>query len=354
MTLLKLPGLVDIHVHLRDLGETHKEDFGSGTAAALAGGVTAVLGMPNTKPPLIDAATFDQAIASVTQKAHCDVGLFVGAAQGNAQAAASLAGQAVGLKIYLDATYGPLRVNDWVTLLAHFRAWPKGRPIAVHAEELSVPLAVGLAWAHGQRLHICHVSRRDEIVFIKAAKAQGAPVTCEVTPHHLFLDEGDLPRLGALGLMRPPLATADDRAGLWEHLDGVDCIGTDHAPHTLAEKSSATPPPGIPGLETMLPLMLTAVAEGRLTLERLVELLHTNPRRIFSLPDQPDTYIEVDPHEPWTIPTEGFFTRCNWNSFSGQRVQGRLRRVVYRGRPAFEDGRLLLSPGQGRFIRPIL
>src|SRR3954468_1844549 len=111
MTLLKLPSLVDVHVHLRDLGETHKESFDTGTAAALAGGVTAVLGMPNTKPPVIDAASFDQAAASVQRQARCDIGLFVGASSGNAREAAALADRAIGLKIYLDATYGPLRVN---------------------------------------------------------------------------------------------------------------------------------------------------------------------------------------------------------------------------------------------------
>ncbi len=352
MAVVTFPGWVDVHVHLRDLGETHKEDFASGTAAALAGGVTAVLGMPNTKPPTIDRATLDQAVANVRARARCDVGLFVGAAQGNAQEAARLADQAIGLKIYLDATYGPLRVNDWATLLTHFRAWPRGRPIAVHAEELSLPLAVGLAWAHGQRIHICHVSRRDELLYIQAAKAQGAPVTCEVCPHHLFLDETDVARIGPLGDMRPRLATPADRAGLWELLDVVDCSATDHAPHTLDEKRGTTPPPGVPGLETTLPLMLTAVAEGRLSLDRLLDLVHTTPRRVYSLPDQPDTHIEVDLDDRWTLPSEGYQTRPNWSPFAGLAVQGRLRRVVYRGRLAYADGQVVAAPGEGRFIQP--
>lgn len=353
MPTLRLPALTDVHVHLRDLDESHKEDFDSGTAAALAGGVTTVLAMPNTRPPLIDATSFDQAAASVRRKARADVGLFVGASAGNARAAAGLADRAVGLKIYLDATYGPLRVNDWASLLAHFRTWPRGRVIAVHAEELSVPVAVGLAWAYGQRLHLCHISRREELAYIHAAKSQGAPITCEVTPHHLFLDETDLPRLGTRGQMRPPLATPDDRAGLWEMLDVVDCIATDHAPHTLAEKGSDTPPPGIPGLETTLPLMLTAVAEGRLSLDRLVELTHTAPRRIFRLPAQPDTFIEVDTDARWTLPDEGWHTRPRWSAFAGRPAQGRLRRVVLRGQPAFEDGVVLAARGSGRLIQPL-
>ena len=353
MATVRLPGLVDPHVHLRDLGETHKETFATGTAAALAGGVATVLGMPNTKPPTIDAATLTQAAETVRATARCDVGLFVGAAQGNAQEAARLAPQTVGLKIYLDATYGPLRVHDWATLLSHFRAWPRGRVVAVHAEELSVPLAVGLAWTYGQRLHLCHISRREEVAFIQAAKEQGAPITCEVCPHHLFLDETDLPRLGALGLMRPPLATPADRAGLWEHLAVFDCVATDHAPHTRAEKAQPTPPPGVPGLETSLPLMLTAVAQGRLTLDRLVDLMHSGPRRVYRLPDPPDTWIEVAPADRWTVPDHGFQTRPDWSPFAGMTVQGRLRRVTYRGRLAFEDGQVLAPEGSGRFIQPI-
>ena len=349
--MIRLPGLIDPHVHAREPGAEHKEDWDSCTAAALAGGFTAILAMPNTRPPVTGAEGLNLALEAARRKARCDFAQFLGAAEDNLESAAGLAPRAAGLKLYLDATYGPLRVHDWATLLTHFRAWPRGRVIAVHAEELSVPLAVGLAWAHGQRLHLCHISRREEIAFIQAAKAQGAPITCEVCPHHLFLDETDLPRLGALGLMRPPLATADDRAGLWEHLDVFDCVATDHAPHTRDEKAQATPPPGVPGLETSLPLMLTAVAEGRLTLDRLVDLMHSGPRRVYRLPDLPDTWIEVDLADRWTIPAQGFQTRPDWSPFAGMAVQGRLRRVTYRGRPAFEDGQLLAREGSGRLIQ---
>src|SRR5690606_38963867 len=113
--------------------------------------------------------------------------------------------------------------------------------------------AIGLARVYGRRLHVCHVSRADEIALIRAAKESGAAVSCEVTPHHLFLTEADAGRLGAYGAMKPPLATEADRAALWANLDVVDCIATDHAPHTRAEKEGDSPPPGVPGLETMLP-----------------------------------------------------------------------------------------------------
>jgi carbamoyl-phosphate synthase/aspartate carbamoyltransferase/dihydroorotase len=242
----------------------------------------------------------------------------------------------------MDRTYGPLRVTDLTTLLACFRRWPRDKVIALHAEGRSVAVGLGLAAAFDQPVHICHVSRAAEIELIAAAKARGLPVTCEVTPHHLFLTEDDRPRLGPRGDMRPRLATRADVAALWAHLDTtIDCIATDHAPHTLAEKRAPGGTPGVPGLETALPLALTAVAENRLTLERLVALMAHNPRRIFQLPPQPATGIEVDPDAAYVLSDEGLHTKCGWSPFSGMRVRGKLRRVTLRGRVVFEEGAIV-------------
>jgi dihydroorotase len=153
--------------------------------------------------------------------------------------------------------------------------------------------------------------------------------------------------------MVPPLASADDVSALWAHLDVVDCIATDHAPHTRAEKEGESPPPGVPGLETMLPLLLTAVAEGRLTLERLVQLTHEAPRRIFGLPLQPQTHVEVDPGARFTLSHETLQTKCGWTPFEGMAVRGRIRRVVLRGQTAFEGGEIRVAPGFGRAIKPV-
>jgi len=352
MRTLRLPGLIDVHVHLREPGGEQKEDVTTGTAAALAGGVTALLDMPNTYPPLVDAAALARKRALVEKKALCDVGLYVGATETNASEAAALAGQAAGLKIYLDQTYGPLRMRSLAALLTHFRAWPAGRPIAVHAEGLSAAIAIGLARSFGRRLHLCHVSRADEIALIRAAKRSGAALTCEVAPHHLHLTEDDARHLGPFGAMKPPLGTAADVLALWDNLDVVDCIATDHAPHTRAEKEGDSPPPGVPGLETMLPLLLTAVSAGRLTLERLVQLTYEAPRRIFGLPPQPGTWIEIDPGTRYTLSASEMHTRCGWTPFEGLVVQGRVRRVVLRGQTAFEDGKILAEPGSGLVIVP--
>ncbi|HNS51868.1 MAG TPA: amidohydrolase family protein [Anaerolineae bacterium] len=351
MARLKIPGLVDVHVHLREPGGEHKEDIASGSAAALAGGVLLVLDMPNTYPPAVDGAALALKRSLAREKALCDIGFFAGASETNAAEAAALARQAVGLKIYLDQTYGPLRMRSLAALLAHFRTWPAGRPIAVHAEGLSAATAIGLARVYGRRLHLCHVSRADEIALVRAAKESGASVTCEVTPHHLFLTEADAERLGPYGSMKPPLASEADRAALWANLDVVDCIATDHAPHTAAEKEGDAPPPGVPGLETMLPLLLTAVAERRLTLERMVQLTHDAPLRIFGLPEPDDSWVEVDPAVRHTLGAEPLLTRCGWTPFQGMPAVGKLRRVVLRGQTAFE-GRVLARPGSGLVVGP--
>jgi carbamoyl-phosphate synthase/aspartate carbamoyltransferase/dihydroorotase len=176
-------------------------------------------------------------------------------------------------------------------------------------------------------------------------------VTCEVTPHHLFLTEADAERLGPYGSMKPPLATEADRAALWANLDVVDCIATDHAPHAPAEKEGENPPPGVPGLETMLPLLLTAVAEGRLTLERMVQLTHDAPLRIFGLPEPADSWVEVDPDARHALGSSGLLTRCGWTPFEGMPAIGKAQRVVVRGQTAFE-GQVLVRPGFGRLVSP--
>lgn len=351
MSELILPGLVDVHTHLRVPGGEHKEDFRTGTAAALAGGVTMILGMPNTNPPLATRAALDGALAQAAGDIVCDVGLFAGASPAHIDELPALAERAVALKIYLNDTFGRLRVDDLPTLRACFRTWPRHKLIALHAEKQSVAVALGLAAAYDRPIHFCHISRREEIELIADAKARGLPVTCEVTPHHLFLNASDAARLGPLGDMRPVLGSADDSAALWEHLDStVDCIATDHAPHTLAEKHGHNPPPGVPGVQTAFPLLFTAVQAGRLTLARLVQLMADNPRRIYQLPAQPDTYIAVDPDTPFRLRHADQLTKVGWTPFDGHEVVGRVRRVVLRGQTVFADGVISAAYGSGHLL----
>ncbi len=365
---MRIPGLIDIHTHLRDPGQTHKEDFSTGTAAALAGGITTVLAMPNTSPPLVDAESFNRSLDAAQRKARCDFGIYLGANNHNAAEISPLAAKAVGLKMYLDATFGPLLLDDLNAWVEHFERWPASCPIVAHAEGANIPALLFVACLFDRPVHICHVSRRDEIELIRAAKEKGHPVTCEVTPHHLFLTHNPLtPNLLTSNLptpnlltstflpphlasVRPPLATPDDQQALWDNLAYIDCFATDHAPHLRSEKESESSPPGFPGLETALPLLLTAVHADRLTLDDIVARMHTNPRRIFGLPEQPETWVEIDPEGEYILQGRHSLSKSGWTPFEGWHVKGRVTRVVLRGQVAYENGKVLAEPGYGTLV----
>jgi carbamoyl-phosphate synthase/aspartate carbamoyltransferase/dihydroorotase len=404
MASIRIPGLIDPHVHLRAPGGEQKEDFRAGTRAALAGGFTTLLAMPNTNPHLVSLEAFKIAQNLSQKQSLCDVFLYAGASEGYVSELKGLAELAVGLKVYMNQTFGDLRMTSLSALTRVVKAWPRGKPICFHAEGESIAAAIGLAASFKRAVHICHVSCKDEIELIARAKESGLAVTCEVTPHHLFLTEADAQALGPFGDMRPLLASQADQDALWEGIASgvVDCIGSDHAPHARWEKlgypseevwqkecsqeeeknrdcqpmpfgrgtqavasearddwnRSNLPskrtygkenmaadrkpsPPGVPGLESTLPLMLTAVAEGRLTLERAIELMYTNPRRIFNLPEQPYTWVEVDPDARYSFPDHPLYTKCGWSPFEGRQVQGRILNTVYKGRLAYSDGQII-------------
>jgi carbamoyl-phosphate synthase/aspartate carbamoyltransferase/dihydroorotase len=352
--MIKLPGLIDPHVHLREPGATHKEDWESGTKAGLAGGFTMLLAMPNTDPPVLDIKTFELCSESARKKSCIDYGIFVGACTENASSAANLAPRSAGLKMYLDQTYGPLKLESMILWQQHIKNWPDQYPLAVHAEQRSLGAVLLMSILYNKAIHICHVARKEEILLIRAAKQKGAKVTCEVAPHHLFMTEDDIPPgEPGKGEVRPRLARSEDRAALWENLDVIDCFASDHAPHTLAEKVSPNPPPGFPGLETSLYLYLNAVSEGQLSIDDLILRMETNPRKIFSLPKQAETWIDLDPDYSWEINAENTLTRCGWTPFEGWKVKGRLRRVVLRGNTAYEDGEILAKPGSGLIVRAV-
>jgi carbamoyl-phosphate synthase/aspartate carbamoyltransferase/dihydroorotase len=334
--MIKLPGLIDPHVHLREPGATHKEDWETGTCAALAGGFSMVLAMPNTQPPIFDRETLDLALQAAGQKARCDYAQYVGAGPDNAQAAADLAPQAAALKMYLDMTFGQLRLDDMTLWGPHFEKYPKAFPIVVHAESRSMAAAMLFSALHDRPIHIAHISLKEEVLLIKAAKDDIPAIS-----------KGNMGR----GEVRPRLATKEDAAALWENMGVIDCFATDHAPHTLEEKDSENPPPGFPGLETALPLLLTAVSEGRLSFPDLIARMHTNPRKIFNLPEQPETWVEVDENAEYEIRAADQFSRCGWTPFEGRKVKGRVSKVVLRGREAYRDGKILVEAGYGKNVR---
>jgi dihydroorotase-like cyclic amidohydrolase len=353
--MLTFPGLIDPHVHVREPGQTHKEDWDTVTQSALAGGVTMILAMPNTTPPIFDSSTLDLALAAATSKARCDYAQFIGAGPENAKSAAQLAPRAASLKMYLDSTFGELRLDDMTLWKPHFEKFPKCMPIVLHSESRTMAAGILFAAIYDRPVHIAHISLKEEVFLIKAAKERGFKVTCEVCPHHLFLSKDDISAIAyghpGCGEVRPRLATKEDVDALWDSLDVIDVFATDHAPHTLEEKNSDNPPPGFPGVETILPLLLTAVHDGRLTVEQIVEKMHTNPKRIFNLPEQPKTWVEVDENAIYEIRAADLHSRCGWTPFEGWQVRGRVTRVVLRGKEAYKDSKVLAEKGFGKNLR---
>ncbi len=350
--ILKIPGLIDAHVHLREPGGTHKEDWDTGTAAALAGGFTTILAMPNTRPPITNEETLQMALMAARSKARCDYAQFLGAGPDNLASLYPLGSKSAGLKMYLDQTYGPLRLDDMTLWMEHFKHWPINLPIVAHSEGRTMAAVILMAAIFDRAIHIAHVSTREEILLIRLAKEKGIKVTCEVAPQHLFLTAADTKSIGAgRSEVRPCLASQTDQDALWANLDVIDVFATDHAPHTVEEKDGKNPPPGFPGLETALPLLLTAVKDRRLSMDDLIQRMVTKPRQIFMVREQPETWVEIDPDVQWEIHAVNTFTRCGWTPFEGRKVTGCVRKVILRGKEVFFDQQVIAQPGLGKNIR---
>ena len=336
--LLELPGFVDVHVHLREPGGVQKEDFETGTRAAIAGGYTQILDMPNNIPPTISEDALGNKISRARGRIWCDIGFHFGATAESTKYFPKLYKKAFGLKVYMNQTTGSLLVESDEERELIFKSWQSNLPIMIHAEGETVEVAIKLAKKFDRPLHVCHIDY-DQLASIQRAKKEGLRISCEVCPHHLFLNKESVKRLGPLGIMKPPLLSKKDQQGLWRNLDKIDMISTDHAPHTLEEKFDQKEPKfGVPGLETTLPLMLTAVEKGLLTLERLIEMTSTNTRKIFRLPNQPKTHIIVDTSKKYKIANKKLFTKCQWTPFKDLEGRGEVRKVVLRGETVFEDG----------------
>lgn len=349
--MIKLPGLIDVHVHLRDPGQTEKEDFFTGSSAAVAGGFTTILDMPNNKIPItsIDSLHEKQKIAN--EKIICDVGFYFGSLGQNLEDFKKIQSQVFGLKIYLNQTTGNYIVDKKVFEKA-CEFWPKQKPILLHAESDVIEVMIEVAGHAGQRIHICHISSEKELQTIINAKRKGYKVTCGVTPHHLFLTENDEKKLGPFGMMKPSLKSKKDVDFIWRNLKYVDVIESDHAPHTIEEKKSNKIPYGVPGLETTLLLLLTAVSENKLPIDRLIELCYENPKKIFNIKTDEKTYVEIDEKEEYIIDNKKLFTKCGWSPYDGWKVKGKVERVVIRGKKVFANGKVLVTPGFGKVIKP--
>lgn len=346
---LVLPGLIDPHVHLREPGDTYKEDFKSGGRAAIAGGFTTVMDMPNNKLPTVTKERLDEKRRLAKEKALCDVRFHFGGTDSNFAEVKKADPQS--LKLYLGKTTGELWLHDPTALERHFANFQKDRPIVLHAcggnpdEEkdlektyANIENCVSLAQKMRRRIHIAHASTGHELLLAKRWKG----CTAEVAPHHLFLSKKDLERLGPYGKVYPQLRSEQKRIELWKMLEGADCIATDHAPHTPEDKENGAA--GYPGLETSLALMLDACAKGLLDRIWVVERMSSRVASTFGLKGigllekgHSGDVTLVDPKKEWTVDASEFQTKCKWSPFDGKTLKGKVRTVIRAGKPLYVD-----------------
>lgn len=368
--LLLLPAAIDAHVHFRVPGAEHKEDWTTGAPAAIAGGVTTVLDMPNNTPAITSPELLAQkkeiigrqlSLAGIPLRYHLYLGANTHTSDELGQFGHHGHGDLpfIGIKVFLGQSTGTLLMDDPdafrklcrrageldILVAVHaeddrvLRSAMEARkknasPIAVRehsslrpreAARAALSVALEMAEAYGTRMHILHISTTEEAAMIRDAKRRGLPVSAETTPHHLFLDERAYETLGTLAQMNPPLRTREDRMALWEAiLDGtIDTVGTDHAPHTREEKSApyGEAPSGVPGIETMLPLLLTAHEEGKISLERVIDVTRRNVEKIFRLPANDDV-VAVDMNKKKRVNNAELKTKCGWSPFDGWELTG--------------------------------
>ncbi|MBI2484067.1 dihydroorotase [Candidatus Uhrbacteria bacterium] len=359
--LTVFPALIDPHVHFRVPGGEHKEDWETGARAAIAGGVTTVFDMPNNTPPCTTLERVTEKKKLIEEQLE-RVGmplrqyLYLGADETTVDEIEKVREQVIGIKVFLGASTGNLLIEKQETfericeLAARF-----GIVVAVHAEDealmkknkeaysnvtdvsfhpkirarncalAALDRALAAAKKYGNRLYVLHASTMEEVAMVRSAKKEGVNVYMETTPHHLFLNESIYPALGTRAQMNPPLRTAADNEALWVGIaDGtIDTIGTDHAPHTLAEKDLpyGTAPSGVPGIENYLALLLDAARKGVITYDKIVDLTRSNIERIFEIPSNNDSVL-VDPALRKKIANEDQLTKCGWSPYDGMTLTG--------------------------------
>ncbi len=377
-----LPGVIDTQVHFREPGNEHKEDLATGTAAAILGGVTAIFEMPNTKPSTITAEALEDKLRRASGRAFCDYAFFVGASNENAEDLAALERLpgCAGVKIFMGSSTGDLLVEDDDTLLRVLRSG--SRRVAVHCEdegrlrerkhlaeegkpethpvwrdELTAFQATNrllrLARQAGRRVHVLHVTTREELQILAASKDIA---TMEITPQHLTLRAPcAYNHLSTLAQMNPPIRAGIHQEALWMAIRGgvADVIGSDDAPPPLEEKARPYPasPSGMPGVQTLLPLMLEHVHQGRLTLQRLVDLTSAGPARVYGLAgkgrvavgyDADFTLVDLAAERTITNHTQA--SRCGWTPFDGYEIHGWPVMTIVRGEVAAYDGEIVAPP----------
>jgi dihydroorotase len=384
--LLAIPGLVDVHVHLRDLELSGKEDFATGTAAAAAGGFTTVLDMPNTSPATDSADRLREKQALAIGKIHVNVGFHVAAVRSRESITDIAEGGAFSLKVYMPRPISPLDVRSDSELLAIMQASTRvGLPLTVHAEDAdsflenrpddflqmararppesedrAVERLLKLQKQVGCPIHFCHVTLATSLQRIYACKSK--IVTSEVTPHHLLLSEKSLISLGWKAWMVPPLRAEANRRSLYRATirRHATLIASDHAPHTIKEKRvrPSESLPGVPGLETTLQLLLTQMNRGLLSLTRIVEMLATGPCRVFAIrgkgkiePGAEADITLVDVKKKSMIDSTRFFSKAKYSPFDGIKTRGKVHSTIVGGNLVFAENQIVGGPGSGCVLK---
>lgn len=360
---LVLPGLTDAHVHLRDPGATQKEDFHSGTRAAIAGGITTVLDMPNNNPPTTTLERLEEKRIIASKKAVCDYGFHFGAGTNNFEEVKRA--KPGSLKIYMGETTGDLFLPDEKLIFLHFQNFPKEKPIVVHAEDQTIidtegrtPLAAQVAVAKatmlaekaGRTICIAHASTAREVELAKKWKKSFV----EACPHYLFLNEEKIAHLGNFARVNPPVRSEQERRKMWGALDKIDYVSTDHAPHLPEEKEKSAA--GFPGLETSLALMLDAYIKKQIGMDWILSRMCENPARIFNIkgkgkiaPGFQADLVFVDLKKEWKVRAENMQSKCGWTPYEGMVLKGRVEKVIFRGELVF-DGEEIANEISGREV----
>lgn len=321
--MIILPGLIDSHVHFRIPGQAYKEDWVTGSAAALAGGVTAVVDMPSNVPPILNAVDLAAKKKLITPDAKVQFRLPLGVTDHTVTEALAAQSEACGFKVFLQPHSTGMWVKDDATLHTLYQGAEK--VIMIH-DDSGVERILKFVRQYKKPTYFCHVSTAQELQSIAQAKAEGLPIYAEVTLHHLWLDQTNQ-SLGQRAKVNPPLRTAADREALWQGIrDGViDTIATDHAPHTLAEKDLASGAAGFPSIEFFLPLLLTGLAQNRLTLADIERCCVTNPTKLFGF--GPTGQVTADETLQWTVSQADIKTKCAWSPYLGMTLTGKVLSV---------------------------
>ena len=340
-----LPGLVDCHVHFREPGMTQKEDFLSGSKAAAKGGVTTIFDMPNTIPPTTTIAALEEK-RKLAAKSIVNYGLVFGTINENISDIKK-AKNIPAVKLYMDYTTGDLKIDDFEYISEVFNL---SKITIIHAEGQNVKNAVDIMIKNKikNRLHVAHVSSQKELIHAKQNKIKNQ-VSVEVTPNHLFMNDKDLKTLGAFAEMKPRLKTEHDQKALWLGIENgtVDTIATDHAPHLKEEKEQANYPFGVPGIETLLPLLLDAFNNNRLTIPQIIKLCCENPAKIFKIKNKgilKEGYdadlVIVDLDKRQAVRNEDLLTKCKWSPYDGKILKGWPLTTIVNGNVVYDNGEI--------------